>query len=309
MSLDTWLYTTKRNDQAWDSNEYKVMNASPSGEGTISAESTTFTFTYMVEYDNVDHFVDDVLGYSIVQGTSSSATMSRVLPEQHPFVSTAYAVRASFRTAGIPLEVFQWNKAVVDVVFDVVDYPVLSDSEITSELQRFVSIKVKSKTEFLSVQGFLKFVDGGSPPLPLNAQPGFLVPSQIIEMVWRRLPESPAGGIALSPLQIRVNQSLGHVNVAPFLQYKRGQVLFLDADSKLSFPTLESGTQFWDQTLTFAVRYGDNTVGSGWNQFFNTTANQWMVVTTTGLAGGTKIYQDDIDFNQTFSAFQLLAGS
>lgn len=318
-----YVYTDKPTTTTWDSTEYKIKHVN-SGDGTLSADSSQATITYLCEYNHFERFLDTVLGKTtVVSGVLHRSTTTGTfgvgeasLPEPHPYLENFYASSASFKGIGKSrYDEFVgsvWDKAEISVVFKPLNYNVIDDEAEVEEQRRFTTIETQATAEMLTSQALgYKWVTPSTHNL-LSSQPGFMVGSTHKIYTWHQIPVIKRGGyldFSDIPNASTVRDLLGTVNIVPFDNNQPGTCLFISYKPTLRLPQTAFGDgYYWDIQYTIGIRdYGASSLeagfNKGWNYFFDPLQQAWDLVTcgtNAGLVTGKTVY-DYNDLNDLFA--------
>lgn len=274
----------------------------------FSVGNSVASKTYIVGWPVRSAFLDDLLGYSYLSGT----TLKRVIPEQHPDYPVFFASDATVEPMGkssVGLDgVSNWTAAIINCNFRPAEYAIVKDENTASELDRYVIRTYEPNAEFISLQGGLRFVT----PLPgkpegqvVSSPPGKLIFGMGLNYLWKEVPSKTATPFFL-PNFSNIRSAIGKVNSVDFDGYDPGTVLFLGTESKQIVPKLGQDIYHWDISYKMVYKRNGNGVAgdsqkAGHNYLYNLTQSPpiWDLVTNDGLVTGSRIYEA-IDLNILF---------
>lgn len=295
------------------STQYIEMKGS--GSGSSNPNEGSRTRIYSTNYDVFTTFMNDLLGYHTI---SSSNTINRVLPDADSRFVNYYAQEVSYDGYGKlsaqvnPNDQPQYSSTKLTAVYRPVDYAIKADSEITTELDRYVSRYFGFEGDYETVEGNMKLVGSGSPPVITAQQPGVRLMSQDLTYVWHWVPSKPTNPF-LVPNLAAVNSCFGCINSTPFDvnngNYPAGTILFAGIDPKIVTPRVTAGNQavnyYWEISLKFQYRNIGSivlpdmtTARIGWN--YKLYGGKWYLQTWDGTQGGQTLY-NQADLNTLFT--------
>lgn len=299
-----WLYGRDAN---WASplTGLRYRELIDSGQATFGLNSGADR-KFIVNYDRVSAFVDDLLGYG---WWLSSGTLHRhSLPDPHPLFARMYAVGASIQPFGKAsvadnIDYISTPLAMVTAHYEPTEYYVKADNEVTAETQRFCSFKYGFQTQALTLQGGMKFETTGR---ILSAQPAIRQQILTLQVIWNNVPGLDDNPFVV-PTQTNILALEGKINSATFLGFSPGTVLFAGADPVMSKPRLatlqQEGLYTWQIAYTFQIR--DNGVSplyagehQGWQYVFDIVSARYDRMRS--VLGNTMAYQTG-DLNTLFS--------
>lgn len=279
MSLDAWTYqtgnSTKWGDDGIGDHAYRELK--DSGRAQFSSNNSNAERNFIIDYDQVDDFVRDLLGWAKWTGTA----LQRVLPDRHPFFINQYATSASVELTGQPdfddVENFiKKDFWIVRATYEPVLYYVKADNQVTAESQRFCSKKYQTQTQLLTSSSGFKFEGSGK---SLAQQPAIKVNNLQLQLTWHLVPSKDGDPFSI-PVEDKILALQAKVNSVTFLGYEPGTVLFLGCDPQASKPKVPNptgdttGLYSWDITFVFGIRnegvsiYGERI---GWQYSFDHT--------------------------------------
>lgn len=300
MALDNWILagSSVPND-AIPLGYFKEQKES--GKETYAHGNSSATRVFLCCWNCRAAFVDDVLGYAYLDGSN---TLHRVLPDPHPDLYNFWAGDATIEgigTVGVGVNgAIAFPTAKVTVNYRPFPYRFLADAFTGSEINRYVSRQYAFNADYLTVNGTMKFVTP-VPPTVLTAPPGRITGTMELTLTWHEVP-----GKATNPFEPpnieNVIDCYGRVNDSDFDGYDAGTVLFMGIDPQMSTPRLAGDNFYWTIAMKFLIR--DNGAGIGGetagHQYLYDVANaRWDLVTSDGLTGGPRIYQE-ADLNSLF---------
>jgi hypothetical protein len=310
MALTNWTQAPGSvPDDAIPAYQYKIKSETRGSLSVFNPSNSGWSITYLVGWNsapaisssasttnvstkNLQNFLSDVLGYSYIDNTVPSPTwinpgkMHRVLPQAHydfpdlwavnvaPIEGVGTAQTSSFGGICYPT-------AKVTVEFKPLDFALETDDDINSELDRYVTRSPSLDSQYLTVNGMMRYATGiqacatastsaGPVGGPLVAsQPGKITNAFGYDYVWHSVP-ALTNNIYLPPNLAAVNYCAGKVNSVPFdpgcLNAPVGTMLFLGFDPKMQLPSLggtdaagftdeDGGLFYWEITLKFLYRF------------------------------------------------------
>ncbi|WP_020469322.1 hypothetical protein [Zavarzinella formosa] len=313
MSLENWTYVPV-GVSTEDLGAYQYLEGKETGRESYSSGGSQCTRVFLVAWDQRGRFIDDLLGYSYIDG---SGRICRVLPDSHPEISNQYATDCSVEGIGqlgiarTGTAFGSWTTAVITANYKPRPYAIDSDSDVSyysvvgdhPELHRYLTRNSTFSVEMLTVQGAMKFVTSQR---AIPNPPGKAIGTIGLQYVWNEVP-----AISFNPFVIpnlsAIKACFGKVNNTVFDggggNYPPGTVLFLGVDPQQIMPRLNGDNYYW--TITFSFLYRDNgfveSLGenAGHNYLFEPTTG-WDLVTTDGTSGANRIYQS-ADLNTLFN--------
>lgn len=250
----------------------------------------------LVDWDDQQHFVQDMLGYSVRQGNS----IVRSLPDRHPEYDWLYAVDAEVANGiGAPAQdsgasdMIRFvdkpgsstsGKAIINVTYKHLDFDVKTDEEAAAhadgELSRYVSRTRTYATEALQIPGStFKFVSDN-----VVIQQPWTKRTYTMELsyAWHQVPAVNESKIA---------DCLGCVNSNAFDsgKYAVKTLLFVAPDIRRT--RAASGDIAYEITYKFLFR------PNGWNSFYRASVFDYAAV--IGTDGITYPY-DSVNFLELF---------
>ncbi|HJT24928.1 MAG TPA: hypothetical protein VJ873_10140 [bacterium] len=311
MALSDGLWSLADPGTAADSlDDYTYLEYRESGKESYTPGNSNVTRVFLVNWDQRGEFLDALLGFSYLD--TDGTTIHRITPDPHPEIDNFYAEEATVEGKGVLGQSdsgsISWTVAVVTANYRPVDYAILEDSEVDSELDRYVSHTFGFTSDILTVTGGLKFETSGT---IIQSPPGILAGLTQLEMTWHEVPAKSGKQAPFTVPNIRAIQScLGKVNSAPFdvnsytdsdgnKGYPAGTVLFSGVSPKLVCPKLSDyvyglGAQYqWEITFNFLVKNQgtwlvDNTTAIGHNFLFDLAypgGGQWDRVVAVAFDG------------------------
>jgi hypothetical protein len=308
MALTSWTFdTTATGTFPIGDKKYRIQHGD-SGAASISTTDSSQTLVYQVDWSQLNAFIDDVLGYTNLNGVN----LNRIVPDWSPDFAMFFATKASVRPKGQPSTGMglttdgnygnktapQWKVAEISVTYQPLHYAILNDNQIGTELDRYVTRKTDIKADYLQLQqGAMKWVTRPNHEA-LNQAPGIITPALVVEYTWHEVPSkySPTDGNLefRIPTSDRILALQGKCNLTPFDGYAKGCVLFTHGNAEMILPRLQGGQRYWNIKYSCEVRdYGTGLGGerAGVNYIYDTINNRYDLITTTGLFGGTRLYQ------------------
>lgn len=302
MSLSQWNYAPNvPPDQLGD---FDYMELRDSGKESYAPGSSTVNRVLMVRWDRRPRFLDDLIGWSYLQGT----TIHRIIPDEHPQISNFFAIDAQVEGLGVlgkeDHNAISWTNAKVTATYKPVDYAIKADNEIGYELERYVTRAYGFSADYLTINGQMKFVT--NPGTVLSNPPGKVTGAMQLNYTWHEVPAKDAN--PFQPPNIKAIQNcLGKVNSVPFDtnagNYPAGTVLFVGVDPKMTTPKLSGDVYYWEITFNFLVRNNGAGIGgetAGHQYIYRVDLGIWDLVTADGTFGGPRIYQT-ADLNSLFT--------
>lgn len=282
-----------------------------SGRGTFSVNASEVMRVFFVRYDERFSFISDLLGYATLSFNDDVYSISRVLPEPYPSNELFFAYDAQVDPLGpgvldteSNLPEGTWTLAKVTAKYKPVPYHVLPDNQVDSEIERFVSRTYQVQTEFISIQGQMKFVQTQR---ALGRPPGRYVTKILKSMTFHGVPaktDNPYSPPTFSNIVAcagRLNDAFFDVTVD---NHPPGTCLFLAPECKLIMPRLDQATLTWDITYQFQifdqgstdlyttdVNENDHYIGQNW--VLDQANNRYDIITSNGNRfTGTRIYEE-----------------
>lgn len=291
----------------------------------------------MVGWDVLDLFIMDLIGFTNLGVPSGGyAPLSRTLPDRHPRWRSLYCTEVEVAGRGFTWDAtgrtatmqdssgsIQFNKAAVKATYRNLDYDIVNDAGITTELDRYVVRSFGYNGIYATVDGKMFFCSkitdsNGNLVSPLSGtQPGRMIPQVEKTLTWMQVPANPSDPDN-PPTYAAIKSLQGKINQAPFDGDPAGTVLFLGTDPHRSKPHLVNGAIYWTLVYKFMVTNNgsginayDGTGGcpntatedcyAGWNYIINPylTTPRFDLLTRTGLKTGARIYESG-DFTQLF---------
>jgi hypothetical protein len=304
MALDAWQYAPNVSPDALVN--YQYMELRESGKESYSPGNSTANRCFMVAWDDRAFFLDDLLGYSYLQGT----TIHRVLPDVHPEIDNFYATDAQVDGMGVLGKAdnnsISWTNAKVTTNYKPAVYSVLPDSKISpysqspqagtyTELDRYTSRQYGFSADYLTINGAMKFVT--APNVVLSNPPGRITQAMQLNYTWHQVPAKDS--YPFQPPNIKAIQNcLGKVNSVVFDinggNFPAGTVLFIGVDPKMMTPLLTNDVFYWEITYNFLVRNngaGLNGETAGHQYIYRIDLGKYDLITNDGTFGGQRIYQ------------------
>ena len=285
------------------------------------ADSAAVTRVFYCLWTSRFDFINALLGYTSL---NSDNTLTRYLPDPHPQLNNFWAVDATASPMGPPdkdpnvstvgasitgggVGYRKATLAKVTATYKYLDYAILTDDTVKGytypELSRYISRSYEFQTDYLNINGGLKFVTSG---LPLSATPGFPVTRIGLNYTWHEVPAKSANPY-IPPNINNVNTCMGKVNSVAFdplgLDAAVGTVWFVGFEPKLITPKLATNIQYWEITAKFLWGdYGAGVCGdsrAGWNYAYDLKNNRWDKITADGTCAGATPFQS-ADLNTIF---------
>lgn len=269
-------------------------------------DSSQAKLTYQVDWSQYKIFVKDLLGYSELVG----GAIERILPQQHPEAAYYYADSCTVTPKNRTQSTGQSDYVTVETTFRPRLYQLKQDSEITSELDRYVTRKTVPKADYLQLNiNSYKWVSRAiESEKPLAATPGKIAPSRTLEYTWHEVPcrLSTVGDPSLEyrcPTENNILRLLGKTNISVFDGvYKIGTVLFVGAEAELMMPRRPDGLYTWQIKYIFEQK--DNGIAetgeeAGVNYIYDPIYGRWDLITTNGETTGQRLYNLD-ELNDLF---------
>lgn len=296
MSLENWTFSdSSAGEVPYGELVYKESHHE-SGE-EVYGDNASATRVFFVDWDQRQPFVDALLGWAY----RSYPGVARILADEHPELGHFFAVNAKVKPKGqssVDGVKSNWTIAQVMAEYKPVDYAVLRDNEVSSEMDRYTSRRYGMTADYLTLNSAMKFVTSGR---VLSAAPGIVVPSEEIKYIWRQVPADVAEPF-LIPTRTQIATCQGKTNSSVFDGYAAGTLLFSHVEASMTMPRLEDGFYYWE--IIYTMIHRDNGAGiggerAGVNYIFDTSNNRWDLATHDGTAGGVRIYQNS-DLNALF---------
>lgn len=300
---------------------YNYYESRETGKSSFATGNSQITRVFFCRFDQAYAFVDAVLGYSLLMSNAPNGyKIQRELPDQHPIVTTFYASEvASVEPLGTPSQdtskgnLGTFPIAKVTAIYRPTDYAVLADdaigtitvgdATIPNELERYVSVnRSYQQTEFLTVNGMLKFVESGR---VINAPPGMVVGAYIETLKWVEVPAKTDDPFT-PPNDTSLTACVGKVNTLEFNGHPAGTVLMLPPETKMVTPKLSASVLFtssyiWEISMPFLIKdFGVNPnyeEEMGHFYLYDIVGPEpsknpgWDLVTTDGTITGNRLYQ------------------
>lgn len=281
MSLSAWTYG--RTPTNWMDSSLGTLvyrEEVDSGKVQFAPSGSTAERTFYVDYNDVDLFVDHLLGYGYWDSTTKITR--KELPDEHPYFARMYAVAASVepfpqgRAAVMASPINFTGKPFAKVVaqYEAPDYKVATDAEIVYEWQRFCSFKYTFQTQQLTLTGSMQFE---ATQRKLSVQPAIRSQVMVLQVTWHNVPALDDNPFQV-PTQSAILDLEGKLNSSSFMTFDAGTVLFAGLDPVMSKPrctstTGEEGLWTWNIVYTFHLKdngtsdlYGEK---QGWQYTFD----------------------------------------
>ncbi len=283
-----------------------------SEQGQLTLDNSADQFVFRVTGNEINEFCDYVLGFSKWDGT----TLTRVLPEPHPFNEKWFAAEIPSKQGfGKYLDDFH-EYYLVTVQFRPLPYAIIADG-VQDEFERYTSRKWGFGTDTITRANtaLFKFVNTD---IVLNQPPVILDPFINYQMTWHQVPVNDGDGYLdqenqLIPIAGRILEHLGKVNSVPFdlYEFPAETVLFLGIDPQIRLPAIGSTNRriYYDLTFNFLIRdrglLSDLGLHAGHNSIFDIKNDRFNYVTyakgsyPAGNINGGRFYQSS-DLNLLF---------
>lgn len=289
-----------------------------SGEFQIAGDNQLTYRTFLTNWIDAQQFALDCLGYAYVQQQGSEYKILRVLPDAHPYFGQGgnnpclFATEVSGKGLGhtwtssktatmtVPGTTFiKYDRAELNVTYRAVDYQVLKDNQVTSELQRYVTRTSTYSGEYLTFDGRMKYnTPDGAVKRELHNLAGKIVCNVEKTLTWHMVPDPDSSNVLNPPNYANVLKCLGKLNNAVFDGDPVGTVLFLGLDPHRTKPNFTNGQVYWDIAMKFGVKNngspiaGDTTDGAaGWQYIYNPYVFLWDLISSDGTTSGNRLYQ------------------
>lgn len=332
MGLSAWTYAPSKQPDELGDYEYTEMRDSYSMSFTPGGGVTRI---YLVAYEFVDFFMDDLLGYSTVDNNGTSINWNK-LPDQDKYYTNCYALEATMDPMGIRGKIDEtsipdYALAKVTVQYKQVDFAVKANGEINNEFDRFVTRVGGYDGEYFTVSNspmrLVSNIGGDGTHLALSQPPSRITGVQQWTYIWRYVPAITATPFKV-PNHTALQNCLGKVhapsgNYDPsvgqsFDRYNNaflpGTVLFVGAEPRMHTSRPVTGTRNgnfqWEIAMKFLYR--DNglinrtTAGGTINEraghqfIWDQNLSRWDLITSTGLTTGNRLYEA-ADLNTLFT--------
>lgn len=269
--------------------------------------------------------ISQILGYAAHQG--AGVKLRRWQPELHPIYPFMVAKRVSLQGLGsnasqtrgrtpyadwsdlniLGAKINSYPETIVDIEYETPLYPILFDADISSEIERFVSVEPKPNGDYLSLPtGGMKWAGGAAPPagqlgLPYPAQTGIIIPTIDYMVTWHQV---PASAIPLNAFML----AIGRVNKTNLsLLIKNATRAFTPHQLLLtSIEATKALTPYgqWYYDIKYTMKYFEQQHNK-FLQFFNNTKNFYRISIDgtdygTGAVADGKYVFDEYDFNNLF---------
>lgn len=284
MSLGSWnnVSTSFAFDEDNAIGETNYLEVWESGKGNCAPDKSSLERVFMVDWDQLDAFLDAVLGWSAYD---PQPTISRTLPDQHPQIATCYAMSASWEPPKNKIDTdhifIDPPYAKVRVNYEPVDYAVLADGDITHEWDRYITQVPTYHPEFITTAGGVQFVT--NPTHKLAEQPPVGTYTTGLTLVWHQVPalgDNPfvcPNGTTMAELQ-------GSINNATFFNYPATTVQFVGFEPHMTLPRRGATSYYWEIRLQFQIKYNGTGLDgntAGWNHFYDISVPGWDQVVST----------------------------
>lgn len=105
---------------------YTLLN-DPRGtfRGKLDASGREDTLSFLIQFSDLNTFLEQIKGKPTSYGSGSSATITRTEPLRYPFKNDLYAISANYRAVGSDNDVSTsrpWAECVVDVTFGALQW-------------------------------------------------------------------------------------------------------------------------------------------------------------------------------------------
>lgn len=304
MALDQWTKSCDTYDSVQYLSAHTYAEYVTSGRFVFQYGQSVATRVFLVLWDDLFSFCDDILGYAY---RGNDDEIIRVLPEKHPrflfYATDVSSVEGMAINGTDSNDVAKFRLAKVTVNFRPLPYPVKSDEDIDYEYQRYVEIQKGYQLNFQTIQGRMQWVSRtNASEKVIDVQPTIQLPRQELTMIWHDVPakEDPF----VCPTEDAITSCNGKVNSTMFMgRYYPDTILFFGAEPELITPRLSDDVYYW--RIRYKFSYVDNGEGldyntlpgineqehAGHNYQFDPKNNRFDKLTHDGNSTGRPTYQ------------------
>ncbi len=178
----------------------------PDGNGAysfdVTEEGRTDVITFKVAFTDLETFINEVKGYQVTYGSSSSGTIERGVPMQHPFNPNLYAVRISGEGLGMdstPSRTKPNPDALVRVTFGTLTW------EPEDPSTPFLDIDIQGSGNYITLPGVpFTYATSGK---PIEQDVGRMVGELAINVTRYDIPDIDRFMSIANPLKSKVNSA------------------------------------------------------------------------------------------------------
>lgn len=322
MALDAWTFVPEGSTTPDNYGDFDYSEAYNSGDMSMNQGSPSITRVFYIRGDRIPDFMDDLLGYS----TGTGGTISRTLPDPHPYYSNFYAMEAKVNLLGQMYQATFMGKAfleqnVVKVTAEYRSpmYEIKADEDIGDELERYVTRQYGFGGDAITINStgmqFVSNIGADGRHLALNQPPARPTMTMELQYVWHMVPPNPDTSPYIPPNLGSIIDCYGKVNSTVFddlhMDCPAGTVLFLGVDPKMTnyrFISTEDPHDniFWEISFKFLYREngfvsrGSINESAGHNFIWDQSKQWWDLITNDGTVTGGRLYET-ADLNTLFT--------